>query len=377
MQPPHRSLDRRSVLRLSAVGTLGVVWVPFLSCDSGTPGGTPATPTPSPSPAAPTGRYFPGASDQWEKVDPRAVGWDPQRLQGAIDYAGTKNSTGVVFLSGGRLMAEQYWKVGQHFAGDIASAQKSVLSVLIGIAQVEGLLKIEDTASKYLGAGWSKAPASHESRITLRHMLTMTSGLDDLFQPIAEPGAAWEYSNAYSALHRVVEKASGRSMNDYATEKLFAPLGMQDTAYVQRAGADPRVAGLAVKMSPRDMARFGLLVLNQGRWGDKTVLADTAYLAASLNTSQELNRSYGYLWWLNGKESHMLPKVKRVFPGTLVPSAPKDLVAALGKGDKKIYAVPSLDLVVARYGLDASGTEGDAPTAFDEEWWQRIMAARL
>ena len=64
----------------------------------------------------------------------------------------------------------------------------------------------------------------------------------------------------------------------------------------------------------RDMARFGLLTLNKGIWQSDTVLRDTAYFRAMTNTSQSFNLSYGYLWWLNGKASAMVPGLQTVFP---------------------------------------------------------------
>ena len=90
--------------------------------------------------------------------------------------------------------------------------------------------------------------------------------------------------------------------------------------------------------------------------------------------SQTLNRSYGYLWWLNGQPSYQLPGPQQtVFPGPLIPAAPADLIAALGKNDQKIYVVPSLGLVVVRQG-NSAGASRLAASSFDNELWTRIMA---
>ena len=89
------------------------------------------------------------------------------------------------------------------------------------------------------------------------------------------------------------------------------------------------------------------------------------------NTSQNLNNSYGYLWWLNGKASFMIPQLQVVFPGAMLPAAPPDLFAALGKNDQKIYVVPSENLVVVRMG-DSAYSSQYAVTVFDNELWTYI-----
>ena len=122
----------------------------------------------------------------------------------------------------------------------------------------------------------------------------------------------------------------------------------------------------------RDAARFGLMMLNKGIWNGDTLLRDTAYYNTMINTSQSLNQSYGYLWWLNGKSSHRLPGVNITIPGELIPSAPEDMYAGLGKNDQKIYVVPSMDMVVVRFGNAADGSNF-ALSGFDDNLWQRIM----
>ncbi|MGK0366336.1 MAG: hypothetical protein ACI85O_003409 [Saprospiraceae bacterium] len=87
---------------------------------------------------------------------------------------------------------------------------------------------------------------------------------------------------------------------------------------------------------------------------------------------QNLNLAYSYLWWLNGKESHKLSLFNITFPGSLIPTAPDDMYAALGKNDQKIYVVPSLDLVVVRVGNKAS-EEVLALSDFDKINWEKLM----
>ncbi len=334
--------------------------------------------------------YFPPkAGDAWETLDPASLGWSSAGLDEVLRYAGERNSRGLVVLYRGRIIVERYWKGADlHSTGDIASAQKSVTSMLVGIAQAEGLLKTGDAVSKHLGEGWSKAPAPAESKITVWHLLTMTSGLGNTLEYEADAGSVWYYNTpAYHLLKAVIEKAGGQSIEAYSRARLFDGIGIQDSSWQPRpfmlaplgardaaAGVQPRpLAGLDA--STRDMARFGLLALNGGVWAGEDVLRDRAYFADSIGTSQSLNPAYGYLWWLNGKEAYVLPGRGRASNGALVPSAPADLFLALGAGDKKIYVVKSMDLVVARHGVAAGVSREEALSSFDGELWQRIVAA--
>ena len=123
--------------------------------------------------------------------------------------------------------------------------------------------------------------------------------------------------------------------------------------------------------SARSMARFGLLLLNKGKWDQTSILSDTTYFNSQVNTSQNLNLSYGYLTWLNGKASYRLPSLQVVFPGMMTPNAPVDMYAALGKNDQKIYGVPSQHLVVICMG-EASGNAQLAFSSFDNELWGKL-----
>jgi CubicO group peptidase (beta-lactamase class C family) len=98
------------------------------------------------------------------------------------------------------------------------------------------------------------------------------------------------------------------------------------------------------------MARFGLLMLNKGKWGNTAVMTDSLYFNAMVNSSQQLNPSYGYLWWLNGKSSFMVPQLQFSFPGFLFPDAPADCIAALGRDGQMLHIVPSQNLIWIRMG---------------------------
>ena len=120
------------------------------------------------------------------------------------------------------------------------------------------------------------------------------------------------------------------------------------------------------------MARFGLLALNNGKW-DTTQIIPQPFFTEATTTSQAINQSYGYLWWLNGKTSYHLPQTQFQFQGSIIPSGPNDMFMALGKNDQKIYVVPSKKMVVIRMG-DAADAETAALSDFDEVLWQKISA---
>jgi CubicO group peptidase (beta-lactamase class C family) len=328
--------------------------------------------------------YFPPLSgNDWETTSPATLGWSLPELQNLYGYLEQKNTKAFIILKNGRIVAEKYF--GSFTSDSLwywASAGKTMTSVLVGIAQQEGLLNINDRTSKYLGAGWTSAPRAKEDLITIRHQITMTTGLDDgvanddctlpsclLYK--ADAGTRWAYHNApYTILDKVVEAASGKSYNTYFREKIRDRIGMNGTWLRNNEYNNVYYS------TPRSMARFGLLLLNKGIWDKTAVLSDAGYFNNQVNTSQNLNLSYGYLTWLNGKSTHMLPTLQNVFSGALVPDAPAEMYCALGKNDQKIYVVPSQGLVVIRMG-NAAGNVQLASSSFDNELWGKLKLVKV
>jgi CubicO group peptidase (beta-lactamase class C family) len=337
--------------------------------------------------AAQTGLYFPPlAGNAWETLDPAVPGFCPERIDSLYAFLESRHTKSFMLLQDGRIVLEHYFGT---FTQDSfwywASAGKSVTAFLVGQAQEEELLDLGDLSSAYLGTGWTTAPPAKEALITVRHQLSMTTGLDDNLPPtpgvpdpdnctdpacltfLADAGTRWAYHNApYRLLHDVLESASGLTINQFTKSRLFDPTGMKGL------WVDHVLYGRA-----RDMARFGLLTLAGGRWGADTLLHDAAYFQAMTQPSQNLNPSYGYLWWLNGQPTFMLPGLQLTLPGPLFPNAPDDLIAALGKNDQKVHVVPSRGWVVVRQGNDAGYQGpggGQVPIAFDNELWARLNA---
>ncbi|MEO1525723.1 MAG: serine hydrolase [Planctomycetota bacterium] len=330
---------------------------------------------------------FPTA--EWKTVAADEIGWDAKKLDEAIEFAFERRTTSLVILHGGRILAERHESLENperryrgtfkgendlgHVKEDVASVQKSIVSFLTGVAIEKGLLKLEDRVDKHLGVGWSKARPQAEANIKIRHLLTMTSGLNPRLQAIAPAGKRWQYnSTVYGRTLRCLEKASGMSANELTSAWLLDRIGMKDSKWQPRvklaASTDANDMGFVT--TARDLARFGLLIQARGEWGGESILGEKAYLTQALNSSQELNPAYGFLWWLNGKES--LLRQGKTLEGPMIKSAPDDLVAALGALGRKCYVVPSQNLVVTRLG-DLSESNGQE--SFNDGFWRRLMLA--
>lgn len=130
-----------------------------------------------------------------------------------------------------------------------------------------------------------------------------------------------------------------------------------------------------MRASLRDMSRFGLFALRKGKWENRQ-LVSSAYMDEAVTPSQKLNEAYGYLWWVNSGGSYLRAGINSSRnEGRLLPDVPADSYAALGAMDKKIYVIPSLDVVVCRHGGTAAKESGGAMSSFDNEFLGRICRA--
>jgi CubicO group peptidase (beta-lactamase class C family) len=185
--------------------------------------------------------------------------------------------------------------------------------------------------------------AGEKARVTLRHLLTMTSGLPRVYaegvgsvtnkdsfvtaRPLAAtPGTRWAYSNeGVQLLSPILDRAAGEPIQDYAQGHLFEQLGMRQTRlHLDERGHAWTYADM--ETTPRDFARLGVLMLNRGIWEGQRVVSE-AWVDRSTEPSQEFNRQYGLLWWLI--------------------EAPRGY-AARGYLDTNLYVFPAQELVVVR-----------------------------
>lgn len=316
-------------------------------------------------------------------------------------FARSHGTTSLTVVQGGSVVLEENWPLAEdamvppairvealadgRSLEDIASAQKSVTSLLVGIAVGRGLVELDESVSTYLGNGWSRAAEADERGITVRHLLTMTSGLDDAMRVVAAPGSTWDYNlgAGYHVLKRVLSAGAGSELNDLSRAWLFEPLGMVETVWTHRP-LPPTLPEPMRSMScypdgnpleglcttARDLATFGRAVL-AALAGDASLGIAEGYVDAALSPSTPLNPAYGYLWWVNGQPWHLAPKNPVRIEGWLVPEAPPDLVAALGALGRAVYLVPSLELVVVRLGVSPGPTQL-AASQFGRDLWSRL-----
>lgn len=269
--------------------------------------------------------------------------------------------------------------VGPESLENINSVTKTVVGLAVGAALSEGLLPPLDTPASRLVPQMRDAAFDHRvQRITLRHLLTMTAGfewdqsvIDDcvlgpcerfasgesrlrfiLSRPFAhDPGTRFQYdSHAVQLLSIALESATGRTLDDYARDTLFAPLGIRSSEWI--ADEEGRTfAGRGLLLRPRDMIKLGLLIAQRGAWHG-TRLIDEWFIDEATSVRSEggppmTDAQYGYLCWI----------------------APEYVFAA-GYGGQFIFAGPARGLVVA-----ATSDENDGATRVRDLFERHVLGA--
>lgn len=323
---------------------------------------------------------YPG--EEWERADPEEMGFDPAALEAVARTADELASSCFLVTRRGKVVGEWYWDGAEpDTVREVYSVTKSFTSTLTGMAQADGDLSIEDPASDYI-TEWQGTPSED---VTVRDLLSNDSGRQwsfgidygqlpaaadrtqfaiDLDQEFP-PGEAWSYNNAaIQTLDRVISEATGEVTADYAAERLFAPLGMDDTAMTMDPSGRSTNAFFGLGSTCEDLARFGYLFLREGRWEDDQIVPAEWVADATGQPSQDMNAAYGLLWWLN-TEGQILSPLQAVSPvaaapegqvGQIAPGAPDDMYTAQGLGGQIIMVDPGSETVVVRLG--EGGTAG-------------------
>ncbi|MCU0458246.1 MAG: beta-lactamase family protein [Bacteroidales bacterium] len=319
--------------------------------------------------------YFP-SDNEWDTRSLSSLGWNENAVQPLLDFLVQKNTRSFMILVNGRIVMEEY------FNGHTStttwqwnSAGKTLVATATGIARQEGLLNIGNKVSDYLGTGWTSEPAEKENLITLKHLLSMTSGINDVSNLVIKPnltyladaGTRWSYHNVFQVLMDAVAEAGNQDFETYFNSRLRDKIGMDGYW-------DKGLIFTIYHSNTRSMARFGLLALNKGKWKNEQVVNES-FFTECVTSSQSINPSYGYLWWLNGKSSFMVPGSQDVYQGSLIPNAPSDMFAAMGAEDQRIYVIPGRNMVIVRMG-DASDplNPSFALSGFDYDLWAKVNA---
>ena len=236
----------------------------------------------------------------------------------------------------------------------LASVTKGFISVLTGIAVKDGYIESPDQRVLDFYPEFQIAPGDEaKSGMTIQHLLTMTCGLEDtwyeddddpaawwnaqdsglavLAQPLeAPPGEVYRYSMAcYQLLGGVIARAAGKTVQEYAQEALFGPLGITSAEWDCAEDGSPFAAG-GLSLGTHDMLRFGYLLLNEGRWEDREILS-ADWIAQSRAKNKRPN-GVGRMFWNN-----------RWNPGL-------DCYELRGAEGQFICVYPTLDMVVVRTG---------------------------
>jgi CubicO group peptidase (beta-lactamase class C family) len=322
-----------------------------------------------------TGSQGGGSAEQpfpnpdWPEGKPADFDLDVAKLDQAAAIAEKYQSHCLLVIRRGTLVYERYWSGnGPTTPQRSWSIAKSYSSALVGIAIARGdISSLDDSVAKYV-TQWKGTP---NEAITVRHVVSMTSGLkwsmfDDYFTMVLlakdhtkhalslpleqQPGTKWTYDNAaVQLLEPLFRAATGGTIEEYAEKHLWSKIGSKAT-WAHDPSGNP-TAYASVMSSCRDHARLGYLYLRHGKWQGVQVVP-SAWVHDSLEPSQPMNQAYGYLWWLNGHTPYVGSLGTKHGNEPLIPFAPPDLFAAHGFGNQFIDVIPSLDMMVVRFGAD-------------------------
>lgn len=322
--------------------------------------------------------YFPptNSSATWDTISPKTLLYCDSKINELYNFLEENQTKSFLLLKDGKIILEKYFD--DHSATKLwywASAGKSLTAFLVGLAEEDGYLSIDSPTTKYLGNGWTSCDSEEEQKITIKHQLSLTAGLDytrgqldctadTCLYCLHEPGTHWYYHNApYTLLHQVLANVLPITVNQYIIQKLHQKIGF--------GGSFLNVENNVVYFSnARAMARFGLLIMNNGIWNGDTIMKNQQYFREMTNTAQNYNKAYGYLWWLNGKESFKIPQSDFVFNGSVMPKAPDDLIMALGKNGQFLNVSKKNGYILVRMGDEPSTTL--VPFILNDQIWDKV-----
>ncbi len=314
----------------------------------------------------------------WTLVSGGEVGLAEGQLIAAGDYAAVNmpDITGIVVVRNNGLAYERYFggEYGIEDPINVRSITKCVTGTLVGMAIDDGLLSLSSTIGETIP---DLIPANADPRtasITIENILTMSGGWAwdihtdwgtltaapnwtelTLGLPVVyEPGSFYAYNTGGSHLLGVItQKVVGEDLADYADRRLWQPLGIAKPEW-QRSPEGVVSGGSGVELTPRDAAKFGLLSLRNGQWGDRSLISEGWFPEATrfhLQGDTTGYAGYGYQWWVvdyeNGFHAYF----------------------GLGFGSNYVYVVPALDLVVVVLkGFEDPPASVSIVRPFIEEW---------
>ena len=321
----------------------------------------------------------PVLNDGWETADLRATPTDTTRLYQLLSqlHLGPNKMHSMLIVKDGQLVVEEYFNES-HLADshDLRSVTKSFRSLLMGIALDQGFIEsIDDPIFKYLPhLSPGKHPDSRKQQITIRHLLTMASGLDcndwdkksagqedkvhkkkDWLQftidlpMLHDPGAVSSYCSMGTVLvAEIISQASGMPIDRFAAQYLFEPLGITQHRWGHTSNKAVIPAAKRLYMTSRDLAKIGKLIMDNGVWYGSQIVSKSWLTESTSMKTQLAGRAYGYLWW------HIpIPHQGK----TYLP------ITAMGNGGQYLFLLPDLQLMVVFTGGAYNSPDDKLPFA--------------
>ena len=327
------------------------------------------------------------ASNSGSDAPKNSVGPNPKYAALAAEV-GAQSASCMVVQEGKTIVAEWYWgdRTPQTLSEGF-STMKSVTATLVGIAQTQKKLNINQKASDFIKE-W-KGTASES--ITIRQLLSMTSGRREVFNgnPFADnelialnigqeitPGTDWRYSNTtLQVLETVLERAVGGSVKAFAKKNLLTPLGMK-SKFSEDGGANMYMFAFW-DTSCRDLAKLVQLYMQNGKWNGKQILS-AEFVNDARTSSSALNQNYGLLWWLNRAgttKSTSANAQTRIGPRHQ--NAPLDMFEAVGACGQSAMGFPTQNLIITfmrtKTLFEALGCGSDPQTSALNKMGSRVF----
>ena len=325
---------------------------------------------------------------EWEVVRPEEVNLDEKYFHELL--ARIKDSTihsvdGIVAVKNGKIVLEEYFnRFSKDSLHNIASVGKSITSALTGIAIDKRLIPgLQTRLINYFNDYDIENFTHQKKQIAIQHLLTMSSGLacddwdenspgntmhfpnvpDDFaftlnLPMIHKPGDRFAYcSGGANLLGEIIRRTSGQSLQAFADENLFNKIGItKNQWFVVPKPPHYEFAGGGNSLTPRDMARLGLLYLNQGKWdGDQVLSQEWVKASTTKQIATPEGDGYGYFWWL--REFNFKDNKVTAFE-------------ASGNGGNKITVIPTLEMVIVLTGsgYGSEYVEGEQARAIMENY---------
>ncbi len=321
----------------------------------------------------------PTLDDGWEANNLKSQQVDTALIYTLFNQLQTRENKmhSVLLVKNGQLIIEEYFNgYSADQSHDLRSTTKSIRSILMGIAIDEGFIaSVDDPIAKYLkNPAPTKNLDERKKAITIRHLLTMLSGLDcndwdkkskgqedrvykkkDWLQytlnlpMVNDPGTVANYCSMGAVLvAEIISQASGMTIDKFARKYLFEPMGIHNLQWGHTSNKEVIPSAKRLYLTPRDMAKVGQLILNEGKWNSKQVVSEKWVEEATTPKTKITGIDYGYLWW-------NLPF--KVGNDSIIAKT------ATGNGGQYIIVIPEMDMVAVFTGGAYNSEEDKLPFA--------------